>query len=139
MAGIDVSWRRGILMLEGGERMECLRSITHIVMDKTGTLAKGMHSVTDLSIIGGWKGKEQALATLICAAEEHGMSAHLLVLAIFRRLLPTSGDMWSRYQDVGGARKLLETAGRGVKCEVDPGDGLWRAVIVGNLAWMEEK
>ncbi|KAK7190642.1 copper-translocating p-type atpase [Paraphaeosphaeria sporulosa] len=138
MAGIDVSWRRGMLMLEGGDTMERLQTITHVVMDKTGTLTKGTHSVTDMSINGRWKGKEQLLATLVCAAEEHGMSAHPLALAIFRRLLPISEDMWSKYQDVGGARKPLETAGRGVKCEVNPGDGLWRAVSVGNLAWMKD-
>lgn len=87
---------------------------------------------------GAWKGKEQLLATLVCAAEERGMSAHPLALAIFIRLLPMSGDFWSKFRDVGGARKLLETPGRGIKCEVNPSDGLWRAVSVGNLAGMKE-
>lgn len=118
--------------------MERLRSITHIVMDKTGTLTRGMHSVTDMAINGTWKGHENTLATLICAAEEHGMSAHPLALAIFRRLLPMSGDMWSRFKDYGGARNTFEIAGRGVKCEVNTGEGKWRTVTVGNLAWMKE-
>lgn len=137
MAGIDVSWRKGILMLEGGETMERLRSITHVVMDKTGTLTRGTLTVSDMSINSRWKGGEEKLATLICAAEEHGMAAHPLAMAIFRRLLPMSGEMWRGYQDNGGARKLLEAGGRGVKCEVNPGDGLWRLVCVGNLAWMK--
>ncbi|KAF2114273.1 hypothetical protein BDV96DRAFT_647739 [Lophiotrema nucula] len=137
MAGIDVSWRRGILMLEGGETMERLQKITHIVMDKTGTLTRGTLTVSDMSINSRWKGGESKLATLICAAEEHGMAAHPLAMAIFRRLLPMSGELWKEYQDIGGARKLVETAGRGVKCEVNPGDGLWRVVTIGNLAWMK--
>ncbi|KAL5385478.1 hypothetical protein PMIN03_011243 [Paraphaeosphaeria minitans] len=49
-----------------------------------------------------------------------------------------SGDIWSTFQDVDGVLKLLDNAGRGVKCEIDPGDGLWRTVSVGNLAWMKE-
>jgi cation transport ATPase len=138
MAGIDVSWRKGILMLEGGETMERLRSITHVVMDKTGTLTRGILTVSDMSINNRWKGGEDKLATLICAAEERGMAAHPLAMAIFRRLLPTSGGMWRGYQETGGVRKLVEAGGKGVKCEVNPGDGLWRRVCVGNLAWMKE-
>ncbi|KAF2635182.1 heavy metal translocatin [Massarina eburnea CBS 473.64] len=138
MAGIDVSWRRGILMLEGGETMERLRSITHIVMDKTGTLTRGTLSVTDMSINGRWKGGEDLLATLIAAAEEQGMAAHPLAMAIFRRMLPMSGELWAKYQDVGAVRKLSDIGGRGIVCDVNPGDGLWRAVCVGNLAWMKE-
>ncbi|KAF9732518.1 heavy metal translocating P-type ATPase, partial [Paraphaeosphaeria minitans] len=91
MVGIDVSWRRVILMLEGGDTMGRLQTITHIVKDKNGTLTKGTHSVTDIT-----------------------------------------------FQDVDGVLKLLDNAGRGVKCEIDPGDGLWRTVSVGNLAWMKE-
>lgn len=125
-------------MLEGGETMERLKSITHVVMDKTGTLTRGTLTVSDMSINNRWKGSENILATLICAAEEKGMSAHPLAMAIFRRMLSISGDMWKGYQDIGGVRKLVEAGGRGVTCEVNPGDGLWRVVCVGNLAWMKD-
>ncbi|KAF2797471.1 heavy metal translocatin, partial [Melanomma pulvis-pyrius CBS 109.77] len=138
MAGIDVAWRKGILMLEGGETMERLKSITHVVMDKTGTLTRGTLTVSDMSINNRWKGSENILATLICAAEEKGMSAHPLAMAIFRRMLSISGDLWKGYQDIGGVRKLVEAGGRGVTCEVNSGDGLWRLICVGNLAWMKD-
>lgn len=125
-------------MIEGGETMERLRSVTHVVMDKTGTLTRGKLTVNDISINSHWKGGENKLATLICAAEEHGMAAHPLAMAIFRHLLCMSGDMWNDYQHIGGARKLVEQTGRGVRCEVNPGDEIWRVVCVGNLAWMQE-
>ena len=125
-------------MLEGGETMERLCDITHIVMDKTGTLTRGTLTVSDMSINNRWKGGEDKLATLICAAEEEGMAAHPLAMAIFRRLLPMAGSTWKEFKDSGGVRNLVETGGRGVKCEVGFGDGLWSAVCVGNLAWLKE-
>ena len=138
MAGIDIAWRKGILMLEGGETMERLKDITHVVMDKTGTLTRGTLTVSDMATSKTWRDNQKVLAVLICAAEEQGMSAHPLALAIFRMLLPMAEDLWRKYQGEGGVRDLTETGGRGVRCEVDVGDGQWREVCVGNNEFMRE-
>ncbi|KAF2462845.1 HAD-like protein [Lindgomyces ingoldianus] len=133
-----VSWQKGILMLNGGETMERLKSITHIVMDKTGTLTRGTMTVGGIVVNGLWKDEGDKLATLICAAEEHGMAAHPLAVAIFRKFLPISGDMWKKLKDTGAARNFAQSGGRGVRCEVNTGDGLWRNVVLGNISWMKE-
>ncbi|KAF2019869.1 heavy metal translocatin [Aaosphaeria arxii CBS 175.79] len=138
MAGIDASWRHGILMLEGGETMERVRDISHIVMDKTGTLTRGVLSVSDLSINIDWEGSKDKLAALICAAEEKGMAAHPLAMAVFRHLLPESQGLWKVYQEAGAIRMLEESPGNGVKCEVDLGDGDWQSVFVGSLDWLRQ-
>lgn len=138
MAGIDIAWRKGILMLEGGETMEILRDVTHIVMDKTGTLTRGTPEVTHMMVKEPWKQRESDLAVLICAAEENSMDAHPLASAIFRKLLPIASSSWKEFHANGGTRNAKETGGRGVRCEVDAGDDCWRRVCLGNLAFMRD-
>lgn len=126
-------------MLEGGETMETLKSITHIVMDKTGTLTQGVLRVSEMKISGLWQGNEKALAVLVCAAEEKGASAHPVGSAIFRSLLPTAAERWKKYQVFGGLRDLEEVGGRGVQCEVECGDQNWRQVCIGSVDFMHDK
>lgn len=53
-------------------------------MDKTGTLTEGRLKVSSMRTSGVWKDNVQKLCTLICAAEEHGASAHPIGAAMFR-------------------------------------------------------
>lgn len=139
MAGIDVAWRKGIVMLEGGETMEQIRDVTHIVMDKTGTLTQGTPTVTNILMHGRWKDREQELAVLICAAEEGGMSAHPLALAIFRKMLGICGEVWKDFHEHGSVQNVEETHGRGVSCQVNSGNGKPQMVALGNLQYMRDK
>jgi Cu+-exporting ATPase len=41
MAGIDAAWSRGILLVGGARTIEDVSQLTHLVMDKTGTLTEG--------------------------------------------------------------------------------------------------
>lgn len=138
MAGIDVAWRKGVLMLEGGETMEIVQKISHVVLDKTGTLTRGTPQVTDMAISSSWKEKQSELAILICAAEEQSLSSHPLASAIFRKLLSLCADEWGRYQGYGELKDWEETGGRGVQCSVNSGQGVWRFVLIGNIEFMKE-
>ncbi|KAL8678762.1 MAG: hypothetical protein Q9186_004913 [Xanthomendoza sp. 1 TL-2023] len=134
----NVAWRKGILMTEGAKAMESLTNITHIVMDKTGTLTEGKLRVSSMKTSEAWKESVQTLCTLICAAEEHGASAHPIGAAMFREALGMAGSHWDEYKSNGGLAGLQEIVGQGVVCQVNPGDKHWRTVCVGNLKMMEQ-
>lgn len=138
MAGIDVAWRKGILMLEGAETMERLKEITHVVMDKTGTLTRGSLTMKELKTGSKWRHAQQELAVLICAAEEHNISAHPLAQAVFRELLPMTGGLWQKYKASGGVRNVVNNIGRGINCEVNIDGVNWTRVLVGNLELIQE-
>ena len=118
--------------------MELATSITHVVMDKTGTLTLGTPEVTNMAINSAWESHQEKLAVLVCAAEESSMSSHPLASAIFRNLLPICGESWKQYQSSGAIQNLTETVGKGVQCEVDIGHKKWKRVCVGSLEYMKE-
>ena len=107
-------------------------------MDKTGTLTEGKLKVSSMKICGTWNGNVQTLCTLICAAEEHGASAHPIGAAVFREALKQAESHWERYKNNGSTKEVYEVAGQGVVCQVDLGEKKWRSVCVGSLKLMEE-
>jgi len=109
------------------------------LMDKTGTLTRGTLSVGKVDVSEDWKDRGTTLAVLICAAEEEAISAHPLALAVFRKFLPLAGDSWQNYKSAGGVRDLDWIGGRGVRCKINSGDGVWRKVCIGNIASMLEE
>ena len=125
-------------MTKGAAAMESLKDVTHVVVDKTGTLTEGKLKVSRLKASGIWQNDHQLLCTLITAAEEHGASAHPIGAAVFRECLKIAGDRWSKYKEFGSIRNLEEVTGGGVKCEVDVGDNRWRSVVVGSLSLMKD-
>ena len=125
-------------MTEGASAMENLSHVTHVVMDKTGTLTEGNLRFANIRVCSTWQDKMALLSTYICAAEENGASAHPVGAAVFRESLQAAGGRWQKYKHHGGLRNLCELLGAGVSCEVDIGDAQWRSVCVGNLALMEQ-
>lgn len=122
----------------GAPVMEQLKRVTYIVMDKTGTLTEGRLRVSQIAHTADWRHDQKALATLICAAEECGGSAHPVGAAIFRTLLPVAGECWKTYKESGGMKDLKEIPGRGVSCQVDAGDQAWHRVCVGTIDFMAD-
>lgn len=78
-AGLAAGARRGLLM-KGGVVLETLRSITHVALDKTGTITEGKPIVTD--IVGFRRTSEEILS--LAAAIEVG-SSHPLAIAILEK------------------------------------------------------
>lgn len=122
----------------GAPVMEQLKRVTYVVMDKTGTLTEGKLRVAQIAHASNWRYDEETFATLICAAEECGGSAHPVGAAIFRTLLPVTGQNWHNYKVNGGIRNLKEIPGRGVSCEVEKGDQDWRSVYIGTSDFLVE-
>jgi Cd2+/Zn2+-exporting ATPase len=75
-AGLSAGARRGLLM-KGGAVLETFRSVTHVALDKTGTLTEGKPVVTDVITV---EGSEREIVTLAAAVEAG--SSHPLALAI---------------------------------------------------------
>lgn len=125
-------------MTEGAKAMENLKSVTHVVLDKTGTLTEGKLKISKMKTSETWNGRLKTLCTLICAAEEHGASAHPIGSAVFREALRQADGHWEHYKNNGSVKEVHEAAGKGVICQVDLGDKQWRSVCVGSLKLMEE-
>lgn len=118
--------------------MELTEGVTHVVMDKTGTLTQGIPTVTNMVINSRWQGHESDLAVLLCAAEEDSIGAHPLASAVFRKLLPIAGDQWKQFHQSGSIRKSEVVPGRGIRCEINPGSAEWKSVVVGSLDFLRE-
>ena len=124
-------------MAEGARTMEKLNQITHIIMDKTGTVTEGQLHMAACDLTDEWYDGWEQLSVLICAAEEHNGVAHPAGLAVFRGCLQDIQTPWRRYKEHGGIENLEEIPGQGLQCDVDVGDKVWRKVCLGNAKFME--
>jgi len=117
-AGIGRASREGILV-KGGNYLEALNEIDTVFMDKTGTLTKGVFSVTSLRPEPGFD--EAQLLAFAAAAESN--SSHPIAESI------------TRFRAEQGAATLVpdkveETAGQGIKALVDG-----KTVKIGKPGW----
>lgn len=107
-------------------------------MDKTGTLTEGKLKLSDMNTGEAWNGSVQILCTLICAAEEHGASAHPIGAGVFREALKKADGHWEQYKSNVNVKGVREIVGQGVVCQVDLGEKKWHSVCVGSLKLMDE-
>lgn len=80
MVGTGVGAQRGIL-IRGGEHLELAGRIDTVVLDKTGTITRGLPAVTDFQAFAPWE--EQELLGIMASAEKK--SEHPLGQAVVRR------------------------------------------------------
>ncbi len=110
----------GIIM-RTGEAFQAFRSITHVVLDKTGTLTEGRPTVREVEALGD----TDELVRLAAAAEsssEHPLGQAVVASAFERKLaLPTVSDFES-------------VTGFGVRAIVDG-----REILVGRPRFLEER
>ena len=111
--GIGGASKNGILV-KGGNFLEALNSVDTVVLDKTGTLTKGVFSVTSITALEGYS--EEDVLRLAALAEMH--SNHPIALSIKRAYTKPLEAVVSSYE---------ELAGYGVKALIDG-----KRVLAGN-------
>jgi Cu+-exporting ATPase len=110
------------ILFKSSEALERAGRVTHIVLDKTGTITRGQPAVTDVRLLG-WKGDEAQLLRLAASAEkrsEHPLGEAIVAAASARGL------------DIPTPQGFQAEAGRGVQAEVEG-----HQVLVGTLSLME--
>lgn len=118
-SGIGAGSKRGILF-KGGVVLEALKSIKAVVVDKTGTITKGVFSVQDVIAVG--RSERELLA--VCAAAESASThpvAQSIVEAAKKQALPFEPPTF-----------VEEIAGQGIKAVVSG-----KEVLCGNRGLME--
>jgi len=117
--GIGAASRNGILV-KGGNFLDALAAVRHVVMDKTGTLTEGVFKVQEVAIHPAFA--EGGILQMAAALESH--STHPVAAAICEHL--GSPDPEIRLENV------REIPGRGMTAMVD---GKW--LLVGNFRLMD--
>ncbi len=121
MVGMGKGAETGILF-KSSESLERVRTLTAVVLDKTGTLTRGEPSVTDVIVSQTAAIDEPSLLALAASAErgsEHPLGAAIVRAATERALTLSSPQ---------GFEALT---GQGIRAEIDG-----RTVLLGNLALM---
>ncbi|MBO5501250.1 MAG: cadmium-translocating P-type ATPase, partial [Clostridia bacterium] len=101
--GIGAASRNGILM-KGSNELEALAQTYAVVMDKTGTLTKGVFQVTSLHPVGI---SEDELLRIAASAEQH--STHPISRSICRHA--------EHLSPLESTQNIQEIAGQGLLCE----------------------
>jgi Cu+-exporting ATPase len=122
MVGTGKGAENGIL-IRGAEALEIAHRLNTIVLDKTGTLTRGVPSVTD--IIESERFNKREILTLAASAEKG--SEHPLGEAIVKKAKEEGLDLLD-------PKDFQAIAGRGIEATVDS-----KRVLLGNLRLMEEK
>lgn len=118
-AGIGAASKQGILF-KGGSSIEALNAVRAVVLDKTGTITRGVFEVQRLLPAAGWN-EEDVLA--LAASAEAG-STHPIAQSI-------SNAAQSRALDVFEIASAEEVAGQGIEAHVVDGYNT-KTVLCGN-------
>jgi Cu+-exporting ATPase len=123
MMGAGKGAENGILF-KGGEHLEMARKVKTVVLDKTGTLTKGIPEVTDIITLSSDIGKEELLR--LAAIAESG-SEHPLGQAVVRRAKKEGGGV------VPNPDSFEAVAGHGLRATY--GD---HTILIGNRKMMDD-
>ena len=115
-AGIGGASRAGILV-KGSNFLEALSKVKTVVMDKTGTLTKGVFKVTGIYPAAGGTLTEAEILHMAAHAERH--SSHPIAQAL--------RDAFGEEHDGCEVEDVEEIAGHGIRAKVDG-----KAVCIGN-------
>jgi Cu+-exporting ATPase len=132
---VDAAWRSGILIVGGGSVLERLSEVTCIVMDKTGTLTQGTHSVRghDLSLAWTTPPAFSKFCLLICATEEPGTAVHPIGRAIFEHYFKKV-PLARHFRDHCTITSRIEIPGQGMDCSITMRDHSTYHILIGNEA-----
>lgn len=122
MAGVGRAVEGGIL-IRHGETFGKMRTLTTLVLDKTGTITQGKASLTEIYALSGWKAnKILQLAASLEKNSEHPLAATVLKAAEKETMTLLS------------VARFHAIPGYGIGGEVDG-----KVLLLGNLALMEER
>lgn len=138
MVGTGVGAEQGIL-IKGGATLETATKVTHIVLDKTGTLTMGKMSVSRSDIQGGWTADAAKLRlwwTIIGLAEmgsEHPIARAITTAAKSHLGLGSDGTL------DGSVGDFVSTVGKGISASVEAAISPQRKrynVMIGNTSYL---
>lgn len=139
MVGTGVGAEQGILV-KGGAALETATRITHVVLDKTGTLTTGKMSVSSADVKGSWNASAEQRRmwwTIVGLAEtgsEHPIARAIMAGAKSHLNIPVDG--WLD----GTAGEFKTVVGKGVQASVQPtSDDQRHQVLIGNAAYIRSK
>lgn len=139
MVGTGVGAEQGILV-KGGAALETATRITHVVLDKTGTLTMGKMSVSGADIEGAWNASVEQRSlwwTIIALAEmgsEHPIARAVLLGAKAHLGVPPDGLL------DGNSGDFKSFVGKGVEASVHPAANDKRYhVVIGNAAYLKNR
>jgi len=141
MVGTGVGAEQGILV-KGGAALETATKVTHVVLDKTGTLTMGKMSVSGAQIRDGWESSTEQTRlwwTIIGLAEmnsEHPIARAVLVGAKTHLGLGPDGAL------EGSTGEFSNEVGKGVSASVEPASSIGRKryqVLCGNASYLRNQ
>ena len=139
MAGIDAAWHCGVMVTNPVQTFACLTRLTHIVMDKTGTLTEGKLQVTSMTRVQDSALSEAGIFMSLCAVERDVMQDHPVASAIFGYALRALSEETRSEQNEVAIRSRETGATNGVACEVMlPGTSQWRSVACGSAKFVSQ-
>ncbi|CAN4076748.1 unnamed protein product [Withania somnifera] len=121
LVGISLGARQGLL-IRGGDVLERLASVDHVMLDKTGTLTEGKPAVSAITSLG-----HEELEILQIAAAVEKTASHPIAHAIISKAE-------SLNLSIPVTRGQLAESGSGTMAEVN---GL--LVAIGKLKWVQER
>ncbi|KXS95114.1 hypothetical protein AC579_3003 [Pseudocercospora musae] len=138
MVGTGVGAEQGILV-KGGAALETATKITHVILDKTGTLTFGKMSVSQFEQAGSWTNKVSLWWTLVGLAEnssEHPIAKAILGGAKEKLGLGVDGQIDGNMGD------FKATVGKGISASIEPGPTFERKryeILVGNASFLRKQ
>lgn len=135
---LDAAWNRGVLIMGGSRAVEALSRLTHIIMDKTGTLTEGRLSVSKYDSIHGSESEHELQCILLCAAEREAAQFHPVGRAVFSWSFNELSDSQKRLPNETEVRYSSEDVSTGIMCEAKlPGNTKWWKVHVGSQPYLQ--
>ncbi|KAM0719863.1 hypothetical protein Q7P37_003998 [Cladosporium fusiforme] len=141
MVGTGVGAEQGILV-KGGAALETATKVSHIVLDKTGTLTMGKMSVSGAQIQDGWDASPEQTRlwwSIIGLAEmnsEHPIARAILLGAKTHLGLGPDGTL------DGSTGDFTTIVGKGVSATVEPASMIGRKryqVLIGNASYLRNQ
>ncbi|KAF1816395.1 HAD-like protein [Eremomyces bilateralis CBS 781.70] len=134
MIGIDAGWRNGVIISRGARTMAALAGITHVVLDKTGTLTTGEVRVSSVYFQPNRRWTNHQVYRMLAAAEAPHAQRHPIAKAVFQYSLL---QLNMEERTFSGRAANGSVVSSGIQCRMEV-DGEEVNVHVGSEAFLQE-